>query len=172
MASSKNPDVLTLSSSKKSHPTSGQSKSSRSRTRRTKRRSREFPSRCCLASALPSTWSHRMRRRVRPEKFVLGPVSRVKLSSKYGRSALSMDIISLSTPSAPTAAHRLISILSGTRSLTRTEQLQILANLLREPGCASGLIAGDFNAPSALTCSPRQEWTGGCVGRIALRGRA
>lgn len=31
----------------------------------------------------------------------------------------------------------------------RTAQLKILANLLREPGCAGGLIAGDFNAISS-----------------------
>jgi len=87
----------------------------------------------------------------REKKLVLGPVSRVKLPSKYGRCALSVDIIPPSTPSTPTAAYRLINVHLDSLGDTlpyRTEQLEILANLLREPGCAGGLIAGDFNAIS------------------------
>ena len=84
----------------------------------------------------------------RGEKFMLGPVSRVKLPSKYGRCALSVDII---PPSTPTTTCRLINVhldsLGGTLPY-RTEQMEILANLLREPGCSGGLIAGDFNAIS------------------------
>ena len=82
----------------------------------------------------------------RGEKFFLGPISRVKLPSKYGRCALSADII---PPSRPTTAYRLINVhldsLADTFSY-RTEQMEFLANLLREPGCSGGLIAGDFNA--------------------------
>ena len=81
-------------------------------------------------------------------KFMLGPVSRVKLPSKYGRCALSVDIVS---PSTPTAACRLINVHLDSLGDTlpyRTEQIEIIANLLREPGCGGGLIAGDFNAIS------------------------
>ena len=84
----------------------------------------------------------------RGEKFMLGPVSRVKLPSKYGRCALSVDIIPSSTPSTTC---RLVNVhLDSFRDTLpyRTEQMEILANLLREPGCGGGLIAGDFNAIS------------------------
>ena len=60
-----------------------------------------------------------------------------------------MDII---PPSTPSATYRLISVHLDSLWHTlayRTEQLEILANLLREPGCAGGLIAGDFNAISS-----------------------
>ncbi|KDR78178.1 hypothetical protein GALMADRAFT_245212 [Galerina marginata CBS 339.88] len=85
------------------------------------------------------------------EKFGLGPVSRFKLPSKYGRCALSVDIIPSSTPSAPSPVYRLINVHLDSLWHTlayRIKQLEILANLLREPGCAGGLIAGDFNAIS------------------------
>jgi len=84
----------------------------------------------------------------RGNKFMLGPVSRVKLPSKYGRCALSVDII---PPSTPSTTCRLINVHLDSLGDTlpyRTEQMEILANLLREPGCGGGLIAGDFNAIS------------------------
>ncbi|KAG2036951.1 Endonuclease/exonuclease/phosphatase [Suillus americanus] len=84
----------------------------------------------------------------RGEKFMLGPVSRVKLPSKYGRCALSVDII---PPSTPSTTCRLVNVHLDSLGDTlpyRTEQMEILANLLREPGCGGGLIAGDFNAIS------------------------
>ncbi|RXW18289.1 hypothetical protein EST38_g7575 [Candolleomyces aberdarensis] len=84
-------------------------------------------------------------------KFMLGPVSRVKLPSKYGRCALSVDIIPPSTPSIPTTTFRLINVHLDSLEHTlpyRTEQMAIIANLLREPGCGGGLVAGDFNAIS------------------------
>ncbi|KAI0281953.1 Endonuclease/exonuclease/phosphatase [Russula aff. rugulosa BPL654] len=87
----------------------------------------------------------------RVAKFMLGPVSRVKLPSKYGRCALSVDIIPPSTASIPTATCRLVNVhldSLGDALAYRTEQMEILANLLREPGCGGGLIAGDFNAIS------------------------
>ena len=85
----------------------------------------------------------------RGEKFMLGPVSRVKLPSKYGRCALSVDLIPPSAPSTPSTACRLVNVhldSLGDMLPYRTEQVEILANLLREPGCGGGLIAGDFNA--------------------------
>ncbi|KAG6829648.1 hypothetical protein H0H87_010613 [Tephrocybe sp. NHM501043] len=88
----------------------------------------------------------------RGEKFGLGPVSRLALPSKYGRCALSVDIIPPAAPSTPAAAYRLVNVHLDSLGDTlpyRTEQLEILANLLREPGCAGGLIAGDFNAISS-----------------------
>ena len=88
----------------------------------------------------------------RGEKFMLGRVSRVKLPSKYGRCALSVDIIPPSVPSTPTTTFRLVNVHLDSLWDTlpyRTEQMEILANLLREPGCGGGLIAGDFNAISS-----------------------
>lgn len=82
------------------------------------------------------------------EKCVLGPVSRIRLPSKYGRCALSVDIF---PPSTPSTAFRLVNVHLDSLWHTlhyRTEQLEILASLLREPGCGGGLIAGDFNAIS------------------------
>jgi tyrosyl-DNA phosphodiesterase 2 len=84
----------------------------------------------------------------RGEKFMLGPVFRVKLPSKYGRCALSVDII---PPFTTSTTYRLINVHLDSLGHTlpyRTEQMEILANLLREPGCGGGLIAGDFNANS------------------------
>lgn len=87
----------------------------------------------------------------RGEKFMLGPVSRVELPSKYGRCALSVDIIPPSTSSTPSTTCRLINVHLDSLGDTlpyRTKQMEILADLLREPGCCGGLIAGDFNAIS------------------------
>ena len=79
------------------------------------------------------------------EKFVVGPVSRVELPSVFGRDGLCVDII---PPSDPDTYYRLINVhLDSLENLhTRTRQLEILANSLREPGCSGGLIAGDFNS--------------------------
>jgi len=83
-------------------------------------------------------------------KFMLGPVSRITLPSKYGRCALSVDIIPPFTTTSTT--YRLVNVHLDSLGDTlhyRTEQLEILANLLRKPGCGGGLIAGDFNAISS-----------------------
>ena len=67
----------------------------------------------------------------RGEKFLLGPLS--------------------NSPSTPSTTCRLVNVHLDSLGHTlpyRTEQMEILANLLREPGCGGGLIAGDFNATS------------------------
>ncbi|KAG6863423.1 hypothetical protein C0991_005874 [Blastosporella zonata] len=82
------------------------------------------------------------------EKFALGPVFRVTLPSNYGRDALCVDII---PRSSPRSVLRLINVHLDSLENTfhhRTKQMEILANVLREPGCGGGLIAGDFNAIS------------------------
>lgn len=82
------------------------------------------------------------------EKFRLGPVSRIALPSKYGRHALSVDIIS---PYDLDTACRLVNVHLDSLGVTlpnRIKQVKILSDLLREPGCGGGLIAGDFNAIS------------------------
>ncbi|TDL14405.1 hypothetical protein BD410DRAFT_823219 [Rickenella mellea] len=86
-------------------------------------------------------------------KFMLGPTTRVPLPSKYGRDGLSVDIIPPSPSTTPgTGTHfRLINVHLDSLWHTfpnRAQQLKILASLLREPGCAGGVIAGDFNAIS------------------------
>lgn len=53
--------------------------------------------------------------------------------------------------SSSSTAYRLINVHLDSLGDTlpyRTEQMEILANLLREPGCGGGLVAGDFNALS------------------------
>ncbi|KAG2097722.1 Endonuclease/exonuclease/phosphatase [Suillus discolor] len=82
------------------------------------------------------------------KKFMLGRVSRVILPSKYRRDALCVDII---PPISPRTVFRLISVhLDSLRDTLhyRAQQMEILANVLREPGCSGGIIAGDFNAIS------------------------
>jgi len=82
------------------------------------------------------------------EKFMLGRVSRVTLPSKYRRDALYVDII---PPIAPGTVFRLINVHLDSLGDTlhyRAQQIEILANILREPGCSGGIIAGDFNAIS------------------------
>ncbi len=81
-------------------------------------------------------------------KFMLGCVSRVTLPSKYGRDGLYVDII---PPTAPGTVFRLINVHLDSLGDTlpyRAQQMKILADVLREPGCGGGIIAGDFNAIS------------------------
>ena len=84
------------------------------------------------------------------ERFMLGPVSRVTLPSKYRSDwdALYVDIMS---PTAPSTLFRLINVhLDWLPDMIhyRAQQINILAKVLREPGCSGGIIAGDFNALS------------------------
>lgn len=82
------------------------------------------------------------------ERLIHGQVSRIGFPSKYGRNALSVDIIRPDTPNKPL---RLINVHLDSLADTlrhRTQQIEILANVLREPACGSGIIAGDFNAIS------------------------
>ena len=107
----------------------------------------------------------------RGEKFMLGRVSRLALPSKYRRDALYVDIIS---PTAPGTVFRLVNVHLDSLGDTlhyRAQQMEILADVLREPGCGGGIIAGDFNA-----ISPEDD---GLVDKnklvdawIALHGRA
>ncbi|KAG1901544.1 uncharacterized protein F5891DRAFT_1028489 [Suillus fuscotomentosus] len=105
------------------------------------------------------------------EIFMLGRVSRVILPSKYRRDALCVDII---PPISPGTVFCLVSVhLDSLRHTLhyRAQQMEILANVLREPGCSGGNIAGDFNA-----ISPEND---GLVDKnelvdawVALHGRA
>ena len=78
-------------------------------------------------------------------KMVLDSVFRTELPSKYGRDALCVNI---AAPAAPGSVLRLLNVhLDSLNSLSRRMlQMDILADLLREPGCSGGIIAGDFNA--------------------------
>jgi tyrosyl-DNA phosphodiesterase 2 len=82
-------------------------------------------------------------------KLVLGRVSRVTLPSKYKRDALCVEIVSPTT--TPGTVIRLMNVhldsLWGALPY-RAQQMAILANVLREPECSGGIIAGDFNAIS------------------------
>jgi len=81
-------------------------------------------------------------------KLMFGRVSRVALPSKYGRDALCVDII---PSTAPGTIFRLINVHLDSLGDTlhyRAQQMEILADVLREPGCGGGIIAGDFNAIS------------------------
>ncbi|KAF9515695.1 hypothetical protein BS47DRAFT_1341618 [Hydnum rufescens UP504] len=79
---------------------------------------------------------------------LLGYVSRMTLPSKYRRDALYVDII---PPTASGTVFRLINVHLDSLGDTlhyRAQQMEILANVLREPRCSGGIIAGDFNAIS------------------------
>jgi tyrosyl-DNA phosphodiesterase 2 len=78
-------------------------------------------------------------------KLEYGHVYRMTLPSKYGRDALCVDIVN------PTAVFRLINVHLDSLEDTlhfRAQQLEILADVLRESICCGGIIAGDFNAIS------------------------
>jgi len=84
----------------------------------------------------------------RGERFMLGGVSCVTFPSKYRRDALYVSII---PPTAPSTVFRLINVHLDSLGDTlryRAQQMEILANVLREPKCSGGIIAGDFNAIS------------------------
>jgi len=105
-------------------------------------------------------------------KFMLGCVSRVTLPSKYRRDGLYVDIIPPTAP--PGTVFRLINVHLDSLWDTlpfRAQQMKMLADVLREPGCSGRIIAGDFNA-----ISPEDE---GLVNKndlvdawVALHGRA
>ncbi|KIM51755.1 hypothetical protein SCLCIDRAFT_1219879 [Scleroderma citrinum Foug A] len=105
------------------------------------------------------------------EIFMLGCVSRVILPSKYRRDAFYVDII---PPILPGTVFRLINVHLDSLGDTlhyRAKQMEILGNVLHEPGCSGGIIAGDFNA-----ISPEDD---GLVDKnglvdvwVALHGRA
>jgi len=102
-------------------------------------------------------------------KFMLGRVARVTVPSKYGRDALYVDIV---PPTAlPGTVIRLINThldsLGDTLSY-RAQQMEILANVLREPG---GIIAGDFDAISPEDDALVEE-NGLVDAWVALHGRA
>ncbi|PPQ89205.1 hypothetical protein CVT25_001274 [Psilocybe cyanescens] len=80
-------------------------------------------------------------------KLMPESVFRMPLASKYGRDVLCVDIAA-PAPAAPGTVLRLLNVhLDSLDSLLwRTQQMEILAGVLREPGCGGGLIAGDFNA--------------------------
>lgn len=78
-------------------------------------------------------------------KMVLDSVFRTELSSRYNRDALCVNIVS---PTVPRSIFRLLNVHLGPfdSQARRMDQMDVLARLLREPGCSGGIIAGDFNA--------------------------
>jgi len=99
----------------------------------------------CFASSLDSPGEGD--RTQGEEKFMLRPVSHVELLSTTRRDGLCVDII------PPTALDTVCCLInmhldSHQRLANHTQQLKILANILCEPGCSGGLIAGDFNSIS------------------------
>ena len=102
---------------------------------------------------------------------MLGHVSRVIMPSKYKRDALYVDIIH---PTPQGTVFRLINVHLDSLWHTlhyRAQQMEILANVLREPGCSGGIIAGDFNAisPDDAGLVDKNELVDAWV---ALHGRA
>ena len=80
------------------------------------------------------------------QKPLLGRVERVKLPSAYRRDALSVDVLKSTTTGE---FLRLINVhLDSLPDFwrNRARQMDMLTNYLHEPGCAHGIIAGDFNA--------------------------
>ena len=78
-------------------------------------------------------------------KLLLNSVFRMELPSRYGRDAL---CVNFAAPAASGAFFRLLNVHldSLDSSFRRVLQMWELADLLREPGCKGGVIAGDFNA--------------------------
>ncbi|KAK1234320.1 hypothetical protein PQX77_002478 [Marasmius sp. AFHP31] len=78
-------------------------------------------------------------------KLMLDSVFRMELPSRYGRDALCVGIIA---PAASGAVIRLLNVHLDSLNYHFRRELQMwaLADLLREPGCTGGIIAGDFNA--------------------------
>jgi tyrosyl-DNA phosphodiesterase 2 len=78
-------------------------------------------------------------------KLMLDRVFRMELPSRYGRDALCLDVANAATPDAVV---RLLNVhLDSLDShFRRVLEMHVLANLLREPRCSGGIIAGDFNA--------------------------
>ncbi|TFK62850.1 hypothetical protein BDN72DRAFT_964296 [Pluteus cervinus] len=78
-------------------------------------------------------------------KMVVDSVFRTKYTSRYNRGALCVNI---ATPAAPGQVLRLLNVHfdSFDSQFRRTLQLVVLNDILREPGCSGGVIAGDFNA--------------------------
>jgi tyrosyl-DNA phosphodiesterase 2 len=76
---------------------------------------------------------------------MLDGVFRMKLPSRYKRDALCVEI---AAPAVPGAVFRLLNVhLDSLDSyFRRAMQVWALADLLREPRCRGGIIAGDFNA--------------------------
>lgn len=84
----------------------------------------------------------------RVKNLMVRRVSRLTLPSKYGRNGLCVDISPLN---APDTVFRLINVHLDSLGNTlhyRAQQMKILANVLREPSCIGGILAGDFNAIS------------------------
>lgn len=78
-------------------------------------------------------------------KMMLDSVFRTKLTSRYNRDALCVNI---AAPAAPGTVLRLLNVHldSLDSQFRRALQMHVLAGFLREPGCSGGIIAGDFNA--------------------------
>ena len=78
-------------------------------------------------------------------KIVLDSVFRTQLTSRYKRDALCVNI---AAPTVPGSILRLLNVHLDPfdSQFIRFLQMDVLAGLLREPGCSGGIIAGDFNA--------------------------
>lgn len=83
------------------------------------------------------------------EKLAIRRVSRISLPSMYKRDALCLEVV---PPDG--SAGKVVSLVNvhldslWPAFAYRAQQIQILADMLREPGCKGGIIAGDFNAIS------------------------
>ena len=78
-------------------------------------------------------------------KIVLDSVFRTQLTSRYKRDALCVNIAASTVPGS---ILRLLNVHLDPfdSQFIRFLQMDVLAGLLREPGCSGGIIAGDFNA--------------------------
>lgn len=77
--------------------------------------------------------------------LMVDSVFRMELHSRCGRDALCVNIID---PAVPDAVVSLLNVHLESQKphFRRSLQILALANLLREPKCRGGIIAGDFNA--------------------------
>ena len=75
--------------------------------------------------------------------MVLDSVFRTQLPSRYERDALCVNI---AAPAGQVLRLLNVHLDSLDSQFRRALQMEVLAGLLREPGCSGGIIAGDFNA--------------------------
>ena len=94
----------------------------------------------------------------RGKKFMIGLVSRVSPPSKFGRCALSVDIV---PPSISNTVYHLINVhLDSLRDMFphRTEQMDIIAKFLQDTVVDLSLETSMPSAPRIITPSTRADW--------------
>jgi tyrosyl-DNA phosphodiesterase 2 len=102
-------------------------------------------------------------------KLTAKGIFRMALPSDYEKDALCVDVVD---PSLPGTFLRFFNVHLDPFNAVHlhAQQMEMLASLLRKPGCGVGAIAGDFNAVARGPCARRETRSGRRVDCTA-RGR-